>query len=311
MDAARKAGRAVGPLAGIPVSVKDLFDIAGEPTRAAAGARHDAPPATRTAPAIARLVEAGMVVVGRTNMTEFAFSGLGLNPHHGTPRNPWDRATGRIPGGSSSGAAVSVADGMALAAIGTDTGGSCRIPAAFCGVTGYKPTQFRVSRDGAIPLSVTLDSVGPLAASVADCALVDAILAGEPPVRPGIPPLAGMVLPVLAGRWLEGMDETVAAAFARALARLRAAGAEVAERHVAPVDAVAGVQVNGGIAPAEAYAWHQELLGARGGALRPDGALAHRTRCRHDASRPRANGGRPGAPDRRGGPGGGRGGRAG
>ena len=112
---------------------------------------------------MARLRAAGFVIVGRTNMTEFAYSGLGLNPHYGTPRNPWDRATGRIPGGSSSGAAVSVTDGMAYAALGTDTGGSCRIPAAYCGITGWKPTASRVPQQGVLPLSFSLNSVGCLA----------------------------------------------------------------------------------------------------------------------------------------------------
>jgi aspartyl-tRNA(Asn)/glutamyl-tRNA(Gln) amidotransferase subunit A len=269
IDAARRAGHGVGALAGIPISVKDLFDIEGQPTQAAAGARHDAPAATTTAPAIARLIAAGMIVLGRTNMTEFAFSGLGLNPHHGTPRNPWDRATGRIPGGSSSGAAVSVADGMALAAIGTDTGGSCRVPAALCGVVGYKPTQVRVPRDGALPLSTTLDSVGPLAASVTDCALIDAVLAGEPPVPPPPIGVAGLVLPVLSGRWLAELEPPVAAAFDRALARLRDAGAAVTSRAVAAFDAVAGVNINGGFAPAEAFAWHRALLAERGALYDP------------------------------------------
>src|SRR5262249_26036512 len=139
-DALRRAGRAPGPLAGIPVSLKDLFDIAGEPTSAGSKVLADAPPAALHAPVVARVLAAGLIPLGRTNMTEFAFSGLGINPHYGTPASPWDRASARIPGGSSSGAAVSIADGMAFAALGTDTGGSCRIPAAMCGITGYKPT---------------------------------------------------------------------------------------------------------------------------------------------------------------------------
>src|SRR6266702_3940713 len=124
------------------------------------------------------LIEAGAVLVGRTNMTEFAFSGVGINPHYGTPGNPHDRRL--IPGGSSSGAAVSVGDAQAVVAIGSDTGGSVRIPAALCGLVGFKPTQWRIPRDGAIPLSTTLDSIGPLANSVACCAIADAVMAGEP-----------------------------------------------------------------------------------------------------------------------------------
>ena len=160
MDHLRSVGRAPSPYAGIPISVKDLFDMAGEPTPAGSVVLADAPPATETAPAIARLLESGLIPIGRTNMTEFAFSGLGLNPHYGTPRSPWDRQRGRIPGGSTSGGAVSVADGMAVAAIGTDTGGSCRIPAAMCGIVGYKPTARRVPTDGAFSLSTSLDSIG-------------------------------------------------------------------------------------------------------------------------------------------------------
>src|SRR5262249_27197304 len=176
----RKEARAPSPFAGIPVSIKDLFDIAGDVTTAGSVALRDHAPAKADAPAVARLKAAGFVVIGRTNMTEFAFSGLGLNPHYGTPKNPYDRTAGRIPGGSSSGAAVSITDGMAYGALGTDTGGSCRIPAALTGITGFKPTQVRVPLAGAFPLSHTLDSIGPLAATVADCATLDAVLAGEP-----------------------------------------------------------------------------------------------------------------------------------
>ena len=184
MDALRRAGRAPGRYAGIPVALKDLFDIAGEPTPAGSRVLADAPPAAAHAPVVQRMLAAGFVPVGRTNMTEFAFSGLGINPHYGTPLSPWDRAAGRIPGGSSSGTAVAVADGMAVAGLGTDTGGSCRIPAAFCGVVGYKPTARRVPITGVLPLAPSLDSVGPLAPSVACCAVIDAMLAGETPAPP-------------------------------------------------------------------------------------------------------------------------------
>src|SRR5216683_5350765 len=164
-DRLRRAGYVASPLAGLPVSVKDLFDVAGERTLAGSKALDDAPPAKRDAPAIARLRAAGAVLIGRTNMTEFAFSGVGINPHYGTPGNPHDRNL--IPGGSSSGAAVSVGDGAAIVAIGSDTGGSVRIPAALCGLVGFKPTQHRIPRDGTLPLSGTLDSIGPLGHSVA------------------------------------------------------------------------------------------------------------------------------------------------
>ena len=147
MDALRGAGRAPSPYAGIPISIKDLYDEAGVTTRSGSVVLNGAPPAKATAPSVQRLIRAGFVVLGRTNQVEFAFSGLGVNPHYGTPRSPWDRATGRLPGGSSSGAGVAVADGMGFAALGTDTGGSCRIPAALCGVVGWKPTARRVPID--------------------------------------------------------------------------------------------------------------------------------------------------------------------
>jgi aspartyl-tRNA(Asn)/glutamyl-tRNA(Gln) amidotransferase subunit A len=188
IDALRRANRAPSPFAGIPVSLKDLLDVAGEPTPAGSVVLADAPLATAHAPVVQRLLAAGLIPVGRTNMTEFAFSGVGINPHYGTPRSPYGRqadGSGRVPGGSSSGAAVSVSDHMAFAAIGTDTGGSCRIPAAFCGVVGYKPTQRRVPRDGVLPLSTTLDSIGPLARTVACCAPKMLCWTGwTPPLKP-------------------------------------------------------------------------------------------------------------------------------
>jgi aspartyl-tRNA(Asn)/glutamyl-tRNA(Gln) amidotransferase subunit A len=257
-DALRQAGRAPR-YAGIPIGVKDLFDIAGETTRAGSRVLADAPPATATAPAVARMIAAGFVPIGRTNMTEFAYSGLGINPHYGTPRAPWDRAAGRIPGGSSSGAAVAVADGMAVAGLGTDTGGSCRIPAAFCGIVGYKPTARRVPLAGALPLSPSLDSIGPLAPSVACCAIIDAVLAGEAPVLPTPMPLAGLRLAVPEAA-LDGMDADVAAAFARALAVLSTAGATIRHVAFAAFGQIAEANALGGFAAAEAYAWHRKLL---------------------------------------------------
>src|SRR5215475_13831854 len=179
-DKLRARGAAPSPFAGIPVSIKDLFDIAGDVTTAGSTALRDAPPATSDAPSVARLRAAGFIPIGRSNMTEFAFSGIGINPHYGTPTSPYDRKAARIPGGSSSGAAVSVSDGMALGGLGTDTGGSCRIPAALCGIVGFKPTAHRIPRGGVFPLSTSLDSIGPLAGTVACCAALDAALVGEP-----------------------------------------------------------------------------------------------------------------------------------
>ena len=179
IDQQRKRGRQVSPLAGIPFSSKDIFDLAGEVTTAGSRVLRNAPPATADAAAIARLKVKGMIVIGRTNMTEFAYSGVGLNPHYGTPRSPFDRATGRIPGGSSSGAAVSVVDGMVALGIGTDTGGSCRVPASYCGIVGYKSSHGRVPLTGCNPLSTSFDSIGPLATTVACCATADAVMAGD------------------------------------------------------------------------------------------------------------------------------------
>src|SRR4051794_13256316 len=180
MDRLRKANAAPSRFAGIPVSIKDLFDVKGQVTRAGSRALEDSPPAEADAPVVARLRSAGFVVIGRTNMTEFAYSGIGINPHFGTPKGIWQRGAGHVPGGSSSGAAVSVADGMAHGALGPDPGGSCRTRAAWNGIVGFKPTQRRVPLDGAVPLSSSLDSIGPLARTVACCATMDAVLADEP-----------------------------------------------------------------------------------------------------------------------------------
>jgi len=262
-DALRACGIVPSPLAGIPVSVKDLFDVAGDITRAGSKALADAAPAKDDAVVVRRLRQAGAVIVGRTNMVEFAFSGLGLNPHYGTPRNPWDRATGRIPGGSSSGAAVSVSDGMAAMGLGTDTGGSVRIPAALCGLTGFKPTARRIPKDGTFPLSTTLDSIGPIAHSVACCALVDSILAGDAPQVPAALPLAGLRLGVVQDYVLEGLDGAVAEAFGSALSKLSRAGAGVAEVRFEALRRLPQLNRKGGLVVAEAYAIHRELIARR------------------------------------------------
>ena len=269
MDTLCRAGRAPGPLAGIPISIKDLFDVAGEPTPAGSAVLAHAPPAKVHAPVIARVLAAGMIPVGRTNMTEFAFSGLGLNPHHGTPASPWDRATGRIPGGSSSGAAVSVADGMAFGALGTDTGGSCRIPAAMCGVVGYKPTARRVPIAGVLPLAPSLDSVGPLANSVGCCATLDAVLAGETLHPLTAMPVGGMRLAVPRNVVFEAIEPAVAVAFSRAVRLLSAAGARIEEIAFPMLDDVLAVNATGGMAPAEAFAWHRQLIGEQGAGYDP------------------------------------------
>lgn len=269
MDTLRCARREPTRYAGIPVSLKDLFDIAGEATPAGSRVLADERSATAHALVVQRMLAAGFVPVGRTNMTEFAFSGLGINPHYGTPCSPWDRAARRIPGGSSSGTAVSVSDGMAIAGLGTDTGGSCRIPAAFCGIVGYKPTARRVPISGVLPLAPSLDSVGPLAPSVACCAVIDAVLAGETPMLPAPANLDGLRLGVPTNVVLDGMDAIVSSAFDRALAALSRAGARITQTHFPAFDEVPAVNAKGGFAASEAYAWHRALLAERGAGYDP------------------------------------------
>jgi len=263
-DTLRAAGLARSPIEGLPISIKDLFDVAGETTLAGSVARRGEPAAACSAAVVRRLQAAGAVIVGRSNMTEFAFSGLGINPHYGTPRNPWDRATGRIPGGSSSGAAVSVTDGMAAAAIGSDTGGSVRIPAALCGITGFKPTARRVPRAGVLPLSTTLDSIGPLAASVACCVVLDAIMAGAEPVLPAPASLRGARLAVPTTLVLDDLDATVAHAFERACVHLRACGAQVHELAIPAFATMAALNAKGSFSAAQAWTWHRELIARKG-----------------------------------------------
>ncbi|HMI16263.1 MAG TPA: amidase [Bradyrhizobium sp.] len=273
MDRLREVKAAPSPFAGIPVSIKDLFDINGQVTRAGSRALDDSAPAEADAPAVARLRRAGFIVIGRTNMTEFAYSGIGINPHFGTPKGAWQRSAGHVPGGSSSGAAVSVVDRMAHGALGTDTGGSCRIPAAFNGIVGFKPTQRRVPLDGGVPLSFTLDSFGPLARTVGCCAVLDAVLADEP-VKPLQPrPIKGMRLAVPTTVSLDELEEAVARTFERALETLSRQGALI-ERIAVPEFLDVGVMnTKGGFAAAESYAWHRYLIASRGNVYDPRVAM--------------------------------------
>ncbi|MBV9950101.1 MAG: hypothetical protein JOZ69_24890, partial [Myxococcales bacterium] len=238
-------------------------DVAGEVTTAGSRVFADRPAATRHADAVQRLVDAGAILVGRTNMTEFAYSGLGINPHYGTPAAPYLRTERRIPGGSSSGAAVSVSDGMCAAAIGTDTGGSVRIPAAFCGLVGFKPTARRVPQTGTVPLAKSLDSVGPIARSVACCALLDAVLAGEEP-RPLEDRSPGSVtLGVCRDYFLEGAEPAVASAFERAVSVLASAGFRLVDLDLPPLHRLPELGAKGGLWAIEALAFHRELIAAR------------------------------------------------
>jgi len=268
-DARAKAGRSLGALDGAIVSIKDLFDVAGEVTRAGSRVLADEGLiAPADAPVVRRLRAAGAVIVAKTNMSEFAFSGVGANPHFGTPGNPFDRS--RAPGGSTSGGGVAVADGMCEIAIGTDTGGSTRIPAALCGIVGWKPSKQRIPTDGAFPLSSTLDSIGPMARSVRECALADAVMAGE--AAPALEPasLAGLRLGIWQGLPFEGIDQTVSAAWSAALARLTQAGVRLSDENIALVQDMAQVNAKGGFAAAESYAIHRERLKRNGAGIDPN-----------------------------------------
>jgi aspartyl-tRNA(Asn)/glutamyl-tRNA(Gln) amidotransferase subunit A len=268
-DARAARGASLGPFDGTLVSIKDLFDVAGEPTRAGSKIlAEEAAPAKADAAIVRRLRAAGAVIVAKTNMTEFAFSGIGANPHFGTPGNPRDRT--RVPGGSSAGAPVAVADGMCEIAIGTDTGGSVRIPASLCGLFGFKPSRQRVPTDGAFPLSTTLDSVGPIARSVAGCAVADAVMAGEDilPLEPIA--LAGLRFGVAEGLPLDRLDDTVAAAFALAVKRLDGAGVRVTHETFPLFDDMGEVNAKGGISPYEACGIHRDRMNRRAGDIDPN-----------------------------------------
>jgi len=259
-DRLRAQGVVPSPLAGLPISLKDLFDEQGQQTRAGSKSLEDTPPATKDSIVTARLRAAGAVLVGRTNLTEFAYSGLGLNGHYDTPRNPWDRETGRIPGGSSSGAGVSVADGMCAVAIGTDTGGSVRIPSALNGVTGFKTSTGRIPLDGVYPLSSTLDSIGPLAPTVTCCIVTDAILDDRAPIVPPALPIENLRFGIPQHYVLDDLDHHVASMFEGALEKLQRAGASITEVDSPMLEEIPGAMPNGGILGAEAFAHHRPRM---------------------------------------------------
>ena len=263
VDAARGAGAPLPPLAGLAVSVKDLFDVAGQPSTAASKSMADAAPAAADCPAVARLRAAGAALSGHSNLTEFAFSGVGINPHHGTPANAATAVldtTPRIPGGSTSGGAVTVAAGAAWAALGSDTRGSIRVPAALHGLVGFKNTQALTPTEGSVPLSFTLDTACAITRSVRDAVRLHEVLAARR-VRLRGRPLRALRLALPGGGMLDGLDATVARAFDRCLARLRAAGAELVEKALPADDAPA--LSSGQISAAEAWAWHRSRLDAR------------------------------------------------
>lgn len=270
-DEARREAAAAVPgqrLAGLAFSVKDLFDVAGQPTPAGSVVLAHAPAARADAVAVARLRAAGGALLGRTNMTEFAFSGVGVNPHHGTPANVGDPGTPRIPGGSSSGAAISVASGAAFVGLGSDTGGSIRIPAALNGIVGFKSTARLVPSDGALPLSTTLDTVCAMTRSVRDAVTAHEILAARR-VTPGSAPLSAYRLAVVRNLFLDDLDPVVASAFERTLSGLARAGARIEEIDLPALADLPVINATGGFSAAEAYAWHRLLLERSGAGYDP------------------------------------------
>jgi amidase/aspartyl-tRNA(Asn)/glutamyl-tRNA(Gln) amidotransferase subunit A len=269
-DQLRAAGAPLPALAGLPVSIKDLFDVAGFPTTAASATLADAAVASVDSAAVARLRAAGAALVGHTNMTEFAYSGVGINPHHGTPINPAAARIDplpRIPGGSTSGGAVSVASGAAIAALGSDTGGSIRIPAALQGLVGFKNTLRLTPLTGSIPLSPTLDTACAITRCVADAALLHAILADRPPVTVA-PPLQSLRLAMPLAVMTQGLASPVALAFERAIARLRQLGASIDEIDLSQLSEAAGADT-ARITAAEAWAWHRQRMVSRGAEYDP------------------------------------------
>ncbi len=262
VDALHAAGSPLPPLAGLAVSIKDLFDVAGVTTTAGSVVLADAPPASADSTAVARLRQAGAALIGHTNMTEFAYSGVGLNPHHGTPVNPMTARldpTPRIPGGSSSGAGVSVAAGAAWAALGSDTGGSIRIPAALLGLVGFKNTARLTPLDGTVPLSTTLDTACAITRSVRDAVLLHEVLA-QRSVRIVHRSMDSYRFAVPRTVMLDTLDDAVTAAFERTLAVLRATGARLVDIELAELGELAGLQATGGFSAAESWAWHRQRL---------------------------------------------------
>lgn len=258
-DDRRQQGQVRGPLDGLPVSVKALFNVAGESTSGGSLRLAQAAPAQHDAAVVMRLRQAGAVLTGSTTMTEFAYSGLGINPHYGTPANRWQRQRRLIPGGSSSGAAIAVSDGMCLGAVGSDTGGSVRIPAAFCGLTGFKPTAHRIDSHGMQPLSPSLDSVGVIAHDVASCVLLDSVLADQP-FALSMPDLRQLRFAVPQTTVLAGLSTEVEQAFFAAIEHLKQLGARIDTLPLAPFAELAQINAAGGLTAFEAWQWHQALI---------------------------------------------------
>jgi aspartyl-tRNA(Asn)/glutamyl-tRNA(Gln) amidotransferase subunit A len=268
-DARARVAVTLGPLDGAIINIKDLFDVAGEPTRAGSKLlAEEALPATVDAPVVRRLRAAGAVIAAKNNMSEFAVTIIGANPHYGTPGNPADRA--RVPGGSSSGGAVAVADGMCEIAIGSDTGGSVRAPAALCGIVGFKPSKYRVPTEGAFPLSYSLDSIGPMARTVKACADADAVMADEDP-RPLEPlSLDDVRFGVIQGAPLTGLDDTVAERFGHALTMLGRSGCQIKDKKISLLDELPRINARGSLIFAEGFAIHEERLSRKPQSVDPN-----------------------------------------
>jgi aspartyl-tRNA(Asn)/glutamyl-tRNA(Gln) amidotransferase subunit A len=268
-DARARVAVTLGPLDGAIINIKDLFDVAGEPTRAGSKLlAEEALPATVDAPVVRRLRAAGAVIAAKNNMSEFAVTIIGANPHYGTPGNPADRA--RVPGGSSSGGAVAVADGMCEIAIGSDTGGSVRAPAALCGIVGFKPSKYRVPTEGAFPLSYSLDSIGPMARTVKACADADAVMADEDP-RPLEPlSLDDVRFGVIQGAPLTGLDDTVAERFGHALTMLGRSGCQIKDKKISLLDELPRINARGPLIFAEGFAIHEERLSRKPQSVDPN-----------------------------------------
>ncbi len=258
--------RTVRTLEGITIVIKDLFDVEDEVTAAGSVVLRSRPAAVADCEAVARLRAAGAIAFGRSNMVEFAYSGVGINPHYGTPRNVWGRETdggGRVPGGSTSGGGVAVADGMAVAALGSDTGGSVRIPAALNGIVGFKPTAVRVPVTDAVPLSFTLDSVGPLANSVDCCARIDAVLANDATPFAKASLRGKRFLKPACTVWKD-LDPEVEHASNRALDTLRQHGAEIVEASMPILDEYFSRASHLGLTAPEALDWHHANINLNG-----------------------------------------------
>jgi aspartyl-tRNA(Asn)/glutamyl-tRNA(Gln) amidotransferase subunit A len=256
-----REGRAAGPLDGVPIAWKDLVDMAGERTTAGSALYADSPPKETDAPIVTNLAAAGMVALGKTNLSEFAFSALGLNPHFGTPRNPRDPTTPRVSGGSSSGAAVAVAGGLSPCAIGSDTGGSIRAPASFCGIVGFKTSEGRIDKQGVFPLSRTLDTIGPMAHTVEDCVMIDMALRGQSSTSVRPINLSGVEFVVPDDTGIDDAQAAVAANLQSAVKRLEAAGAKVRTKPIRSIGAMRALSAQfGSMVAIEAYAEHRAVF---------------------------------------------------